>query len=192
MNNIATRPMTLSFADKCVEKLLPWLRSISIKAEVAGSVRRRRPDVNDLDFVCVPILKIESDLLGQVVGVKDETAEAIRERIKAEAWTPLKDGPSYFQWIAKGVQVDVWLVDPSTFISNLICRTGSKEHNIQIAERARKMGKEWRSTKGIYSRGSLIKLETESEFYHALNLPWIDPELRENGYVLYFIAKRDT
>ena len=184
--------MTLSFADKCVEKLLPWLRGISVKAEVAGSVRRRRPDVNDLDFVCVPILKIESDMLGQVVGMKDETAEAIRERIKAEAWTQLKDGPSYFQWIAKGVQVDVWLVDPPTFISNLVCRTGSKEHNILIAERARKMGKEWRSTKGIYSRGSLIKLETESEFYHALNLPLIAPENREWHGVTDVIRQRDT
>ena len=184
--------MTLSFADKCVEKLLPWLRGISVKAEVAGSVRRRRPEVNDLDFVCVPILKIESDMLGQVVGMRDHTAETIRARIHDEAWTPLKDGPSYFQWIAKGVQVDVWLVDPPTFISNLIYRTGSKEHNILIAERARKMGKEWRSTKGIYSLGKLLNVETEIEFYGKLHLPWMDPELRDNGYVLDLIAKRDT
>jgi DNA polymerase/3'-5' exonuclease PolX len=184
--------MTLSFADKCVEKLLPWLRGISVKAEVAGSVRRRRPEVNDLDFVCVPLLKIESDLLGNIAGMKDETADAIRERIKSEAWAPIKDGPSYFQWIAKGVQVDVWLVDPPTFISNLICRTGSKEHNILMAERARKMGKEWRSTKGIYSRGELLRLETESEFYHALNLPLIAPEEREGTIVQRIINERDN
>ena len=101
--------MTLSFADKCVEKLLPWLRGISVKAEVAGSVRRRRPEVNDLDFVCVPTLKVARDLMGDVLELRDETAVAIRERIQAEAWAPIKDGPLYFQWIAKGVQVDVWL-----------------------------------------------------------------------------------
>ena len=184
--------MTLSFADKCVEKLLPWLRGISVKAEVAGSVRRRRPEVNDLDFVCVPTLKVARDLMGDVLQLEDQTAVAIRERIRADAWAPIKDGPFYFQWIAKGVQVDVWLVDPPTFISNLICRTGSKEHNILIADRARKQGKEWRSTKGIYCRGELMRLETESEFYHALNLPLIAPEEREGPIVQRIIDERDN
>jgi DNA polymerase (family 10) len=171
--------MTLAFADQCVAKLLPWLQSITVKCEVAGSVRRRRPVVGDLDFVGVPRLQIGEDLLGNVTELVNVSANHIRERATTDGWTLTKDGPSYFSWISAHVQVDLWLVDPPTYISNLVCRTGSKEHNVTMATHARDLGLEWKSTKGIYRRGDLLKLETEEDFYRALKLPFIPPESRD-------------
>jgi DNA polymerase (family 10) len=171
--------LALSFADLCVAKLLPWLQSVTHRCDVAGSVRRRRSVVGDLDFVAVPKLSVGEDLMGHVTEVMDVTAYDIRERAKKDKWTMVKDGPSYFSWQAASVQVDLWLVDPGTYVSNLICRTGSKEHNVAMATRARDLGLEWKSTTGLFRLGKPIDLESEEDFYKRLKLPFIPPESRD-------------
>ena len=84
-----------------------------------------------------------------------------------------------------GRQVDLRVVPPQSFGAALQYFTGSKDHNISLRERARKMG----LTVSEYAvsqiaedgeEGERVAGETEEEVYAALDLPWIPPELRED------------
>lgn len=89
---------------------------------------------------------------------------------------------------AKGIQVDLRIVDPSQWGAALVYFTGSKDHNIRIRERAVRRG--WTLNEyGLFEltdegMGALIAAASEEEIYGALDLAWVPPAMREdNGEV---------
>ncbi|CRX38215.1 DNA polymerase/3'-5' exonuclease PolX [Estrella lausannensis] len=77
-----------------------------------------------------------------------------------------------------GIQVDLRVTGDDTYPFNLIYFTGSKEHNIQLRNRAKKMGmklSEW----GLTQDDDELIAENEEEVYKLLGLSYITPELRE-------------
>jgi DNA polymerase (family 10) len=77
--------------------------------------------------------------------------------------------------------VDIWCANEHNFATRQLCRTGSKEHNIWIAERAKDLGGDWQPYKGLTLRSGFVSATTEAQIYEALNLPFIPPEQRESG-----------
>ncbi|MFQ5897327.1 MAG: DNA polymerase/3'-5' exonuclease PolX [Candidatus Methylomirabilia bacterium] len=136
--------------------------------EVAGSVRRMKESVGDID-----ILVTSTDparVLGTFVAlpsaqdllVHDDTKASIRHQ--------------------EGIQVDLRVVEPGAFGAALQYFTGSKDHNVRVREIAsRKRLKV--SEYGVFDEtsGTRIAGATEQEVYAAVGLPWIPPELRENS-----------
>jgi len=155
------------------EALSPFCKRIT----VAGSVRRKRPFVNDIDFV-----------------VLDPDPLQFRQRASANS-TIVKDGPEILIVRLKdGTQVDFYFAHgpskelletkPGNWGTVLLCRTGSKEHNIFLAQRAQKLGFKWETMIGLTfavdMKGSQIMAsETEEEIFKELGLPFIKPEDRE-------------
>lgn len=141
----------------------------------AGSIRRRRVEVNDIDFVILP---------------KPGMDAPVRERIK-QGKEVIRDGTDVMiVKLANGVQVDFFFARaqykdlleprPGNFGSLLLCRTGSKEHNIYLIEVAKAKGMRWQPHEGIYdAKGKLIASETEEEIFQALGLEFVEPENRE-------------
>jgi DNA polymerase (family 10) len=82
-------------------------------------------------------------------------------------------------------QVDLRIVEPDSFGSLLQYFTGSKQHNINLRERARRRGLSL-SEYGIteLATGRLEKYATEEAFYHRLGLQYIPPEIREGQHEL--------
>jgi len=142
----------------------------------AGSYRRRRETVGDLDLLAEtddPDTLIERFVtLGSV--------DRILNRGHAKAAVKLLRGP----------QVDLMVMPPGQAGSYLIHFTGSKEHNVRLRGRARDRG--WSLSEKGYVRLSpegdpmtgpeadLRTFPTESETYGFLDLPFIEPELRED------------
>jgi DNA polymerase (family 10) len=85
-----------------------------------------------------------------------------------------------------GKQVDIYAFDPGGYGSLLQYFTGSKQHNIHLRKVANSMGYSL-SEHGIrkFKRGKIVGKPTpvasEEEFYRILGMPWIPPEIREDG-----------
>jgi DNA polymerase (family 10) len=138
------------------------------KLEVAGSYRRCKETIGDLDIL---VVSPESD------GVMDRFAEfpSLRD-------TLVRGGTKMSIRLQSGLQVDLRVVPEESFGAALQYFTGSKEHNVELRGRAKSRGlkiNEW----GVYQidgeQETYIAGRTEEEVYRTLDLPWIPPELRE-------------
>ncbi|MCX6340560.1 MAG: DNA polymerase/3'-5' exonuclease PolX [Candidatus Aureabacteria bacterium] len=157
----------LSVGLEYAESIARYLKkSKGVKAiEAAGSVRRRRETVGDLDIlaICAP----GSDIMDRFIkydGIEQVTAKGTT---KSSAR------------LSCGLQVDVRMLPVESFGAALLYFTGSKEHNIAIRTRAveRKLKV---SEYGVFRGEKRIAGKSEEDAYKALGLPFIPPEIREN------------
>jgi len=154
--------MELERAQKIANEVLWRLAPYCKKIEVAGSIRRRKPVVNDIDIVLIP-----SDLwyLNQAI-ISLGLATLAGDKLKRVTYN--------------GTQVDVYYATEQTWATLLLIRTGSKESNIRLASLAKKKG--WHlaaSGDGLFNGNwRRIAGDTEESIYEALDLPWQRPEER--------------
>ena len=161
--------LLLHDADAVVGGLLNRLREVSAvrRIEPAGSLRRRRSTIGDLDLLAAvdaaePLFGALDDLLqvDHVLSAGTDKSSIV-----------LRDGP----------QVDLMVCAPKDWGTHLVHFTGSKEHNVALRGRALDRGLSL-SEKGfkVVETGELLHAATEEEVYARLDLPWIPPELRED------------
>ena len=156
------------------EPMLAGLRALpQVRlAESAGSLRRSRETVGDLDFLVAssesqPIM----DWFVAYPGVKEVTAHGeTKSSVRFE----------------NGLQADLRVVPAAQFYFALHHFTGSKEHNVAMRHRALSRGlsmSEW-GFKSVDEKTPAPGAQNEEEVFRALGLPWIPPELREgNGEI---------
>ena len=141
---------------------------------VAGSFRRMRDTVGDLDIV---VTARSGDAAMDRFVTYDEVKEV------------LSHGPTRSSVILKvGLQVDLRVVPRESYGAALVYFTGSKAHNIAIRRIAQDKGLKLNEY-GVFEGDKRIAGETEESVYQALGLPWIPPELREdNGEIQAALA----
>ncbi|GDX96133.1 DNA polymerase/3'-5' exonuclease PolX [Planctomycetia bacterium] len=167
-------------ADAIVQPLLEWMRGCqeARRVEAAGSWRRGRETVGDLDIV------VESTEPGPVMDRLQSWPEASAVLLRGDTKTSIR-GP-------REVQIDLRVVPPESFGAALQYFTGSKEHNVRLRGRARDRGltiNEYgvhrlapgAANDSALGRGAAVAGRTEEEVYEAVGLPWIPPELRAGG-----------
>lgn len=163
--------MNLQDSQRLAARILEELRPYCSRIEVAGSIRRGCPHVNDIDLVLIP-----------------RDPSALRDRVLRNA-TPIQDGPlNLLVRLRTGIQLDIFIAHagkrdlleskPSNWGSLLLCRTGSKEHNIKLAQRASRMGLQWKIYEGIFRGRDLIASATEQDIFTALELDYLEPKDR--------------
>lgn len=170
--------MHLPFAQRCAERLVEWLSPNCERIAIAGSVRRRKADPSDIDLVAIPRRMEDRDMFGAVTSRRNAAWMAIDARASADQWTILRAGADMVSWTAKGVQVDIWWTEPHLWGTTLLCKTGSKEHNIWLAQYAISRGAKWHVSAGLYQANHRVS-DTEEAIYQALGLEFIPPERRE-------------
>ncbi len=156
-------------ADALVAELLAGLRGVRgvERIEAAGSLRRRRATIGDLDLLAAvrdPASLIERlDRLPAVDRVLSAGSD--------KSSILLRDGP----------QVDLMVCPPEAWGTHLVHFTGSAAHNVALRGRALDRGLSL-SEKGfkVVETGELQLVADEAEVYERLGLPWIPPELRED------------
>ncbi|MBP7744957.1 MAG: DNA polymerase/3'-5' exonuclease PolX [Phycisphaerae bacterium] len=139
------------------------------RVEAAGSLRRGRETIGDLDLLCIAadgetIIRQFTELPGvmQVLGAGGTKGSILVS-------TPR----------GRTVQVDLRVVPAESFGAAWQYFTGSKEHNVRLRELAVKRG--WSLNEyGLTEGKKVIASRTEEDVYAALDLPWIPPELRED------------
>ena len=164
---IATKRWLYADAAVEVERLLDHLRGCAAvsRIEVAGSFRRRRDTVGDLDLLAISndaaqVMKrlVEYPHVAQTVGVGDTKTTVI---------------------LHDGLQVDLRVLPEESYGAALIYFTGSKDHCVHIRRLAQRMELSLNEY-GLFRGAESIAGRTEEEVYRALGLEWIAPELRED------------
>lgn len=135
------------------------------KIEVVGSIRRQRPEVNDIDIVLIP-----QEWMWPTVS------NVLKHRLGA---TIAESGPELVRLVIQGVQVDLYRARPRTWGVLLLIRTGSTQHNIKLCSHARSRGLMLSAAQGVLKDGKVIASSTEEEIFAALGMPYIEPKDRE-------------
>lgn len=164
--------LPLAFVLPIAEKIEAYLADIdeAIKYSRAGSLRRMRETVKDLDFI-----------------VSTNNPSAVKEKLLSI--------PNVKSVIAAGetkvsvvlayeydLSIDFRLVKPEEFATTLHHFTGSKDHNVRMRQLAKERGEKI-SEYGVENveTGEVKTFESESQFYQYFGLPFIPPECREDG-----------
>jgi DNA polymerase (family 10) len=172
--------MLLHDADRLIAGLIERLRDAPgvARIEPAGSLRRRRPTIGDLDLLAavddpLPLIRALDGLpeVERVVSAGTDKSSIL-----------LTDGP----------RVDLMVCPPTAWGTHLVHFTGSKEHNVAL--RGRALARGWSlSEKGfkVVDTGELLLAGSEEEVYARLEMAWVPPEIREDeGEIAAAVADR--
>lgn len=174
IDDFSLRPSRFSLAYMLMhienfDKLLSNMDGV-IQFSRAGSLRRVQETLKDLDYVIATNTpkKVKEQLLRLF-----EVSEAIAT---GDTKVTITISDTY------DVNIDFRLVKPSEFATALHHFTGSKEHNVRMRQLAKKRGEKI-SEYGveILETGEILTFNSEKEFYQHFDLPFIPPEIREDG-----------
>lgn len=162
-----THRIKLATAAQYADALVAWLNRASgiSNVEVAGSYRRMRETVGDLDILV--IARPNSDVMQRFTAY-DEVADV------------LSQGPTRASVVLRsGLQVDLRAVEAESYGAALCYFTGSKSHNIALRRIAQEKGLKLNEY-GVFQGKERIAGDTEKSVYRTLGLDWVPPELRED------------
>ncbi len=171
--------MKLGDADQHVQPLVEYMRGHEAvrDIEVAGSYRRRKDTVRDIDLLIIS---------AQPSAVTDHFV-AYPDVRKVQSSGDTRSSVV----LSSGLQVDLRVVPPESYGAALVYFTGSKEHNVKLRTRAVRRGLRI-SEYGVFRggeeaedssdpwAGEFVAGRDEAEVYQVVELDWIPPELREN------------
>lgn len=154
--------MELEFAKNTAAELMAELSPCTTRIEVAGSIRRQRPTVRDIDLVLIP----------KNQGLLDNKLRELGCQF---------GGPKIRRLVYKGALVDIYIATPETWAALLLIRTGSTRHNVRLCTRARSLGLQLKADgQGLVDYlGKRVAGDTEESIFTALGLPFKPPEERE-------------
>jgi DNA polymerase (family 10) len=157
----------LIVAEEIAQPLVDYLKKAKgIKdIAIAGSFRRRKETVKDLDILVT--CKHGSNIMDHFTKYEDVRKVISKGKTKSSVL------------LRSDFQVDVRVVPQVSYGVAMVYFTGSKEHNIAI----RKIGVKKKlkiNEYGVFKGHKRLAGKTETEVYKKINLPYIDPEIREN------------
>lgn len=170
-------------AEGLARKILEVLQPFCERIEVAGSIRRQKATVNDIDFVVLPRAEPVSKVNWlNIIRVWRSNFDPVTEKQGNEllvGYVPHK--AMYFpDNHGTHVQVDLYRATASTWGIQLLVRTGSKEHNVHFCNLALTKGMRLQYSQGLVDKdGRVVAGRTEEEVFTALGLPYIIPQERE-------------
>jgi DNA polymerase (family X) len=147
------------------------------QADSAGSYRRKRDTIGDLDIIA----SAENSGSAIAAFVNHELVEQVTNEGETRAAAVLRNG----------VTCDLRVIPPQSYGAALLYFTGSKDHNIDLRQRAIKR-KLKLNEYGLWTEDDkLVAGETEESVYQALELSYIEPEMRENRGEIQLAATDD-
>lgn len=162
----------------------------SIQIEVAGSLRRCRPTIGDLEILYIPRTELRADpddmfamrnanLVDDAIAQLDR--DGILERRKNSVGSEMF-GPKnkFMRHRATGLPVDLFSATPSNWFNQLVCRTGSAACNTRICVAAIARGWKWNPYASGFSRpGESVEMHSEAEVFEFVGMPFLPPQRRE-------------
>lgn len=166
-----TARIPLEQAEAIAFRLLLDLGPHCDQIEVAGSVRRKRPTIGDIEIVCIPKPYDASPLFASGL------ATVVNQWPKVKGELPCR----YTQrLLPEGIPLDLFMVDPNGFGLQLAIRTGSAAWSHQVLAKAW-VRAGYHSEGGLLRRsnGTVVPARSERELFDRIGLPWVAPEERE-------------
>jgi len=155
-------------AEAIIKRLAPYCKKRpdgTPYIEIAGSIRRRKPWVNDVDIVLIA---------ADPWNLRQEILNLCRP------FSPKASGKKIMRVEVAGTQVDLYFAEPETWATLLLIRTGSAQNNIRLCSLAKRKG--WHlsaSGEGLFNeKGERVAGDTEMSIYKALGVLYQRPEER--------------
>lgn len=168
----------LKVAEQYVEPLITYLEEDlnTEKVTIAGSYRRRKETVGDIDILATG--KNGKEIINRFTEYEDIT-EIVSQ---GETKSTVK--------LRTGIQVDLRVVAAKSYGAALMYFTGSKTHNIKLRNLSIK-GNMKLNEYGLFKGENRVAGKTEEEIYNTLKLPYIAPEIREDRGEIEAAQKKD-
>jgi DNA polymerase (family X) len=163
---VTERRLLLNEAEVQADAIVAYLKAGGgiHEIEVAGSYRRRRETIGDLDVL---VTSADSPRVMTRFAQYPEVAKVLSQG-DTRATVKLRGG----------LQVDLRAVEPAAYGAALQYFTGSKAHNVELRKIAQEQGYKLNEY-GLFKGTRRVAGETEAEIYAKLGLDWMPPELRE-------------
>lgn len=170
------------------KELCAALRPVTERLIVAGSLRRGKAEVGDVEILFVPKVvevadglfdrKVESLADGALDALLRQGVLARRKNVKgSEMWGAQNKLAVH---VGSGIPVDLFAATEANWWNYLVCRTGPGESNIAIASAAKDMGWKWHPYGSGFSRQVGLATEervvgSEREVFEFVGLPFKEP-----------------
>ena len=154
--------MNLNEAKTIAEKYLNLLKPYCSRIEIAGSIRREKPEVGDIELiVIVKDIKGFSKEVNKLEKVKGEPTGKYTQRILPE-----------------GIKLDLFIANKRNWGLIFAIRTGSAEFSHKVLARGWvKAG--YKSINGMLTKdGKEIEVREEKDLFNLIGIPYVEPELR--------------
>jgi DNA polymerase/3'-5' exonuclease PolX len=206
--------MNLQTAQCYARHILVWLAPTAERCFITGSIRRERPAPADVDLCLIPKLTIYRDMFQVEQGRQNHTWQLLVNYVNNFSPAALKSGQQQPKLLTGGdkaghrmtiqllaCQLDLWFASEQNWVSKQVNSTGSKEHNIWVAQRCVDRGLHWFVSHGLArladlhqagipthahdapkrarAAGLILPCKDESDFYAHLGLAYIRPQDRE-------------
>ena len=184
--------MRLEDAKLLADKVCRALEPFCERVVVAGSGRRGKADVGDIDIVALPKPFERPGALGGIVhftethvwnmmcgALTNRPLQLVKHEFGMELMRLVFHSPSIS---AEGLQVDIYRARPETWGVILLVRTGSRGHNVKLCTLARSKGLKLSAAEGVVDKdgfGKVLASRTEEEIFAALGLAFVEPKDRE-------------
>ena len=188
------QPIPLDQARPIAQEFVALLRASCTRIEVAGSIRREKPTVADIEIVAMPRIEtvdggdlwgtpIEEDVLERVLGglvldgvIQPRLVERHRKDGTVDVGTTL--GRAYKALVFRGLPVDLFIVhDPDQWGLIFALRTGPGDWNTRLVTDCKRY---LRRVEGgyVYRSGQRVPCPEERDFFRAIGQPWVEPRDR--------------
>jgi DNA polymerase/3'-5' exonuclease PolX len=181
----------LKSARELAVSMVALLEPVCLRIAIAGSVRRGKPEVGDIEIVYVPRLgaqpagaELFSDERTQCNLADARIAElersgVLERRLNAKGRESFGELNKLMRHAASGMPVDLFATTELCWFNYLVCRTGGAENNIAICRAAQAMGWKWTPYGEGFSRGhDRHAVQSEREVFEFVGLPYLEPEDR--------------
>jgi DNA polymerase/3'-5' exonuclease PolX len=181
------RALALQVARELVRALEPAAERII----VAGSLRRMKKEVGDVEILYIPkLLKdqphpadmfrtVDLNLADGVISLLEKRGVLAKRENKIGGFTfgPLNKLMLHCE---SQVPVDLFAATALNWYNYLVCRTGSAANNTRIAQKAQELGLKWHPYNHGFTRadGTWIHVTTEEQVFTTLSLPYLEPKDR--------------
>ena len=166
-------------------ELVGFLTPAVNRLVIAGSLRRRRPAVGDVEVLYIPKFFTERDGLFDTrnVNMADLELETLlkacilRKRTTASGAEPWGPKNKFAVHTRTGIPVDLFQAAEANWWNYLVCRTGSADTNIRIASAAKAKGWTWKPYGAGFldDHGAWRLVRSEQDVFTLAGLPYLEP-----------------
>ena len=156
--------MKLEEAQKIANKYLNRIKAFSLRAEIAGSIRREKPEVKDIEIVCIP----DPNYLGEFCEEVN-----LLKKVKGEP-----TGKYTQRILPEGINLDLFMANKRNWGLIFAIRTGSADFSHKILACGWvKAG--YKSKDGMLTKnGQEIECREEKDLFDRIGIPYVEPEFR--------------